>query len=174
MLYTLNIHDFYLSIISYISMKMGSWAIRKKKCFHLPHTQGNKQQRSHEQVRMIYPTAAYLTIKSNSDPASMSTPSRVETAPSRTGANMCSRASTALWFLSPMAVRKACGMRRVEMIRALDLTLSSVLQTDLICLYRTSRTFLFHQGYSTGSIWAYIKMTCSWYWIIFGIDINHE
>lgn len=51
--------------------------------------------------------SAYLTMKSNSDPASISTPSRVDTAPSRTGANMCSRASIALWFLSPMAVRKA-------------------------------------------------------------------
>lgn len=50
----------------------------------------------------------YLTMKSNSDPASMSTPSRVEKAPSRTGANMCSRASTARLFLSPIAVRKAC------------------------------------------------------------------
>lgn len=49
----------------------------------------------------------YLTIKSNSDPASISTPSSVETAPSNTGANMCSNARTALRFLSPMAVRNA-------------------------------------------------------------------
>lgn len=68
------------------------------------------------------PASAYLTMKSNSDPASISTPSKVETAPSRTGANMCSRASTALRFLSPMAVRKAWAMRRVRMIRFLDLT----------------------------------------------------
>lgn len=63
-------------------------------------------------------------MKSNSDPASISTPNRVETAPSRTGANMCSRASMALRFLSPMAVRKACATRRVQMIRFLDLTWS--------------------------------------------------
>lgn len=49
----------------------------------------------------------YLTIKSNSDPASIRTPSRVENAPSNTGANICSRARTARLFLSPMAVRNA-------------------------------------------------------------------
>lgn len=37
----------------------------------------------------------YLTMKSNSDPASIRTPSKVEKAPSSTGANMCSKASTA-------------------------------------------------------------------------------
>lgn len=36
-----------------------------------------------------------LTIKSNSEPASIRTPKNVEKAPSSTGANMCSSASTA-------------------------------------------------------------------------------
>lgn len=49
----------------------------------------------------------YLTIKSNSDPASINTPRRVDTAPSNTGANICSNARTALRFLSPMAVKNA-------------------------------------------------------------------
>lgn len=49
----------------------------------------------------------YLTMKSNSDPASIKTPNRVENAPSNTGANMCSSARTALLFLSPIAVRNA-------------------------------------------------------------------
>lgn len=49
----------------------------------------------------------YLTIKSNSDPASINTPSRVDTAPSKMGANICSNARTVLRFLSPMAVRNA-------------------------------------------------------------------
>ena len=50
----------------------------------------------------------HLTMKSNSEPASMRTPSRVEKAPSSTGANMCSRARRARLLRSPMAVRKAC------------------------------------------------------------------
>lgn len=49
----------------------------------------------------------HLTIKSNSEPASMRTPNKVEKAPSSTGANMCSSASTARLCRSPMAVRNA-------------------------------------------------------------------
>lgn len=60
------------------------------------------KQRERQDAHMFY-----LTIKSNSDPASINTPSSVDTAPSNTGANMCSKARTALRFLSPMAVRKA-------------------------------------------------------------------
>lgn len=48
-------------------------------------------------------------MKSNSDPASMRTPSSVEIAPSTTGANMCSRATAERMFLLPIAVRKPCG-----------------------------------------------------------------
>lgn len=48
----------------------------------------------------------HLMMKSNSEPASMSTPSRVEMAPSITGANICSIATAERVFLSPMAVRK--------------------------------------------------------------------
>jgi len=48
----------------------------------------------------------HLTMKSNSEPASMRTPSRVEKAPSNTGANMCSRATAERLFLLPIAVRK--------------------------------------------------------------------
>lgn len=40
-------------------------------------------------------SCTHLTIKSNSEPASNRTPNKVEKAPSSTGANMCSRASTA-------------------------------------------------------------------------------
>lgn len=50
---------------------------------------------------------SYLTMKSNSDPASMRTPNKVEKAPSSTGANMCSNASNARLWRSPMAVRNA-------------------------------------------------------------------
>lgn len=46
-------------------------------------------------------------MKSNSEPASMRTPNKVEKAPSSTGANMCSSASTARLWRSPMAVRNA-------------------------------------------------------------------
>lgn len=54
-------------------------------------------------------TASHLMMKSNSDPASMRTPSSVEIAPSTTGANMCSRATAERLFLLPIAVRKPCG-----------------------------------------------------------------
>lgn len=47
----------------------------------------------------------YLRMKSNSEPANISTPSRVETAPSITGANMCSKATVERRFRLPMAVR---------------------------------------------------------------------
>lgn len=50
---------------------------------------------------------SHLTMKSNSEPASMRTPNKVEKAPSSTGANMCSSASTARLWRSPMAVRNA-------------------------------------------------------------------
>ena len=43
----------------------------------------------------------YLKMKSNCEKASMATPSRVETAPWVTGANMCSSASSVLLVLSP-------------------------------------------------------------------------
>lgn len=45
-------------------------------------------------------------MKSNSEPASMRTPSSVDIAPSITGANMCSNATTERRFLFPIAVRK--------------------------------------------------------------------
>lgn len=54
---------------------------------------------------------SHLMMKSNSDPASMSTPSSVEIAPSTTGANMCSRATAERLFLLPIAVRKPCSRR---------------------------------------------------------------
>lgn len=54
-------------------------------------------------------TASHLMMKSNSEPASMRTPSSVEIAPSTTGANMCSRATAERLFLLPIAVRKPCG-----------------------------------------------------------------
>lgn len=56
-------------------------------------------------------------MKSNSDPASIKTPSRVENAPSSTGANMCSSARTARLFLSPMAVRNACDENVTKIIK---------------------------------------------------------
>lgn len=48
----------------------------------------------------------YLTMKSKLEPASMSRPSNVETAPSVTGANVCSRAQAARRFRLPWEVRK--------------------------------------------------------------------
>lgn len=50
----------------------------------------------------------YLTIKSKSDPASIMTPSSVETAPSTTGENTCSTARCIRWFLSPLLVKNCC------------------------------------------------------------------
>lgn len=91
------------------------WVTRKKMPQSIRYR--NKPPRSHYdsrfQKQVFSLTLAYLTMKSNSDPASISTPSSVDTAPSKTGANMCSRASTALRFLSPMAVRKAWVKRQV-------------------------------------------------------------
>lgn len=54
---------------------------------------------------------SYLMMKSKLDPASMSRPSSVETAPSVTGANVCSRAQAARRFRLPWVVRKPCGDR---------------------------------------------------------------
>lgn len=56
----------------------------------------------------------HLMMKSNSEPASISTPSRVEMAPSITGANICSIATAARVFLSPMAVRKPYNVENRE------------------------------------------------------------
>lgn len=50
--------------------------------------------------------SAHLMMKSNSEPASMRTPRRVETAPSITGAKVCSSAAAERTFLLPAAVRK--------------------------------------------------------------------
>lgn len=59
--------------------------------------------------RLVYPTSsAHLMMKSNSEPANMRTPSRVETAPSITGAKVCSSAAAERTFLLPTAVRKPC------------------------------------------------------------------
>lgn len=44
---------------------------------------------------MRFGVRTHLTMKSNSEPASIRTPNKVEKAPSSTGANMCSSASTA-------------------------------------------------------------------------------
>lgn len=46
-------------------------------------------------VFMRFGVCTHLTMKSNSEPASIRTPNKVEKAPSSTGANMCSSASTA-------------------------------------------------------------------------------
>lgn len=54
----------------------------------------------------------YLTMKSKLEPASMSRPSNVETAPSVTGANVRSRARAARRFRLPWAVRKPWGNKR--------------------------------------------------------------
>lgn len=51
---------------------------------------------------------AHLMMKSNSEPANMRTPRRVETAPSITGAKVCSSAAAERTFLLPAAVRKPC------------------------------------------------------------------
>lgn len=51
----------------------------------------------------------YLTMKSKLEPASMSRPSNVETAPSVTGANVCSSARAARRFRLPWVVRKPWG-----------------------------------------------------------------
>lgn len=64
---------------------------------------------THTHTQMQTHTASHLMMKSNSDPASMRTPSSVEIAPSTTGANMCSRATAERLFLLPIAVRKPCG-----------------------------------------------------------------
>lgn len=48
----------------------------------------------------------YLMMKSKLEPASMSRPSKVETAPSVTGAKVCSRALAARRFRLPWLVRK--------------------------------------------------------------------
>lgn len=56
----------------------------------------------------------HLMMKSNSEPASMSTPSRVDMAPSITGANICSIATAERVFLSPMAVRKPYNRKERE------------------------------------------------------------
>lgn len=53
----------------------------------------------------------YLTMKSKLEPASMSRPSNVETAPSVTGANVCSRARAARRFRLPGVVRKPWGTK---------------------------------------------------------------
>ena len=68
--------------------------------------QKSREERPEEE-RALGGGIPHLTMKSNSEPASMRTPSRVEKAPSSTGANMCSRARMARLFRSPMAVRKA-------------------------------------------------------------------
>lgn len=51
----------------------------------------------------------HLMMKSNSELANMRTPRRVETAPSITGAKVCSKAAAERTFLLPTAVRKPCG-----------------------------------------------------------------
>lgn len=56
----------------------------------------------------LSPSHAHLMMKSNSEPANMRTPRRVETAPSITGANVCSSAAAERTFLLPAAVRKPC------------------------------------------------------------------
>lgn len=63
----------------------------------------------HTHTQMQTHPAPHLMMKSNSDPASIRTPSSVEIAPSTTGANMCSRATAERLFLFPIAVRKPCG-----------------------------------------------------------------
>lgn len=54
------------------------------------------------------PSGTHLMMKSNSEPANMRTPRRVETAPSITGAKVCSSAAAERIFLLPAAVRKPC------------------------------------------------------------------
>lgn len=54
----------------------------------------------------------YLMMKSKLEPASMSRPSKVETAPSVTGAKVCSRALAARRFRLPWLVRKPWGEKR--------------------------------------------------------------
>lgn len=56
----------------------------------------------------------YLTIKSKSDPASIMTPSSVETAPSTTGENTCSTARCIRWFLSPLLVKNCCKQSKAN------------------------------------------------------------
>lgn len=63
----------------------------------------------HEEVSITH-----LMMKSNSEPASMRTPSRVEMAPSITGANICSIATADRVFLSPMAVRKPYIVKKLR------------------------------------------------------------
>lgn len=60
----------------------------------------------------------YLTMKSKLEPASMSRPSNVDTAPSVTGANVCSRAQAARRFRLPWVVRKPWGNRVLLELRA--------------------------------------------------------
>lgn len=64
--------------------------------------------------RLHFPAPAlpYLMMKSKLEPASMSRPSNVETAPSVTGAKVCSRAQAARRFRLPWVVRKPCGDRQ--------------------------------------------------------------
>lgn len=65
---------------------------------------------------------SHLMMKSNSDPASIRTPSSVEIAPSTTGANMCSRATAERLFLFPNAVRKPCGGGKMERRNELEIS----------------------------------------------------
>lgn len=73
-------------------------------------TKSDKAKKSGQRLSLAYVrlVITHLMMKSNSEPASMSTPSRVEMAPSITGANMCSRATLERVFLFPIAVRKPC------------------------------------------------------------------
>lgn len=60
---------------------------------------------------LLAPCLPYLMMKSKFEPASISRPSNVETAPSVTGANVCSRAQAARRFRLPWVVRKPWGRK---------------------------------------------------------------